>query len=124
MEVEDDYVIETNLTIDAAVKQIATIAKIDFEAPDSWAHGFAIYRSKYKGAWVWISVNKVPSGFIRSDDKRYEELKSQMETSGLRYPEIPENALLISTSDEKVTKTFTGLLIDNSWSIRPLTTYL
>lgn len=64
------------------------------------------------------------SGFIRSDDKRYEELKSQMETSGLRYPEIPENALLISTSDEKVTKTFTGLLIDNSWSIRPLTTYL
>lgn len=124
MEVEDDYVIDTNLSIVEAVKQVAEIAEIDFEAPDAWAHGYAQYRGKYKGKWVWISANKVPSGFVRSDDKRYDELRLQMETSALLYPEISENALLISTSDEKATKSLIGLLTKNAWSIQPLTAYL
>jgi hypothetical protein len=124
MEVDDDYVIETNLSIVEAVKQVAAIAEIGFEAPDTWAHGYAEYRGKYQGNWVWISANKVPSGFVRSDDKRYDELKSQMETSALRFPEVSEYALLISTSDEKATKSLISLLTKNAWSIRPLTAYL
>ena len=124
LEVEDEYVIETSLSVDAAVEQVAVIATIDFEAPDAWAHGYAIYRGKYKDKWVWISANKVPSGFVRSDDKRYDELRLQMETSALRFPEISENALLISTSDEKATKSLIGLLTKNAWSIQPLTAYL
>ena len=120
MEVDDDCVIDTYLPIEDAVKQIAAIAKINFEAPDFWAHGYAVYRSKHEGKWVWLSANKVPSGFVRSDDKRYEELKSQMETSALRYPELPENALLISTSDEKATQSLISLLAQNAFSIKPL----
>ncbi|MBC7756470.1 MAG: SMI1/KNR4 family protein [Bdellovibrio sp.] len=129
MQVEDDYVIETSLSVDAAVEQVATIskaaiAKIDFEAPDAWAHGYVIYRGKYKGKWVWISPNKAPSGFVRSDDKRYDELKSQMETSDCRFPELPDNALLISTSDDKTTKALLKLLTENGLKIAALTTYL
>jgi hypothetical protein len=120
----DEHVIETNLNIDAAVKQISAIATIDFEAPDAWAHGYAVYRSKYKDKWVWISPNKVPSGFIRIDDERYDELKSQMETSDLRFPEIPGHALLISTSDGKATKSLIAELAKNGFSIKPLTAYL
>ena len=120
MEDENEYVIETNLPIDEAIKQIAAIATIDFEAPDTWAHGYAMYRSKYLGKWVWISPNKVPAGFVREDDKRFDELKSQMETSALRFPELPENALLISTSDEKTTQSLISLLTKNAFSIKPL----
>lgn len=124
MEVEDDYVIDTNLSIVEAVKQVAEIATIDFEAPDAWAHGYAQYRGKYKGKWVWISANKVPSGFVRSDDKRYDELKLQMESSDCRFPELPENALLISTSDDKTTIALVKLLANNGFKIAALTTYL
>ena len=124
MEVEDDYVIDTNLTIEEAVKKIAALAKIDFEAPDSWAHGYAQYRAKYKGKWVWISANTVPSGFVRRDDKRFDELKSQMETSALRFPELPENALLISTSDEKTTQSLISLLTKNAFSAKSLKSFL
>ena len=120
MEDENEYVIETNLPIDEAIKQIAAIATIDFEAPDTWAYGYAMYRSKYLGKWVWISPNKVPAGFVREDDKRFDELKSQMETSALRFPELPENALLISTSDEKTTQSLISLLTKNAFSIKPL----
>lgn len=96
----DEFVIETDFTIEDLVKKISSIADIKFEEPDSFAHGYPIHRSKYKESWVLVSSNKVPDGFIREGDDRYEELKSLMLPTSLRYPEIPGDYLFINVSDD------------------------
>jgi hypothetical protein len=99
-DIEGEFIIETESSIEVMVKRISEIAQIDFEEPDYFAHGYPIYRSKYNDSWVWVSPNKVPSAFIREDDNRYTKLKSMMETTSVRYPEISEKDLFISVSDD------------------------
>jgi hypothetical protein len=124
IDTENEYVIETNSSIDKMLKQISDTAKIDFEEPDYWAHGYPVYRSNYKDSWIWISPNIAPSGFIREDDERYLELKSQMEISALRYPEIPESSLLISVSEESVQKELFAKLTTVGIKIKELKEYM
>lgn len=96
----EEFVIETDYSIEKMVEMISSIAAIQFEEPDSFAHGYSIYRSQYNESWVWISPNKVPAGFIRETDDRYEELKSLMLPTSVRYPEIASDYLFISVSDD------------------------
>lgn len=100
IDTDNEFVIETNFTIEELVKKISSITDIKFEEPDSFAHGYPIYRSKYNDSWVWISPNKVPSGFIRESDDRYQELKSQMLPTSLRHPEISSDFIFITVSDD------------------------
>ncbi len=124
LEIENEYFIETNLNIEDAIKQISETAKIEFEEPDYWAHGYPVFRSNFKNSWIWISPNKAPSGFIREDHERYNELKSQMETTALRYPEIPESSLLISVSEEIVRQELFNKLTTSGIKIRELNEYI
>ncbi len=100
IDVDNEFVIATDFPIEKLVMKISSIANIQFEEPDSFAHGYPIYRSKYNESWVWISPNKVLGGFIRETDDRYEELKSQMLPTSLRYPEISSNFIFINVSDD------------------------
>lgn len=124
IETENEYVIETNSNIEDAIKQISETAKIEFEEPDYWAHGYPVFRSNFKDSWIWISPNIAPSGFISEDDERYNELKSQMETTALRYPEIPESSLLISVSEEIVRQELFNKLTTSGIKIRELKEYV
>jgi hypothetical protein len=99
IETDNEFVIETNFTIEELAEIISNVADIKFEEPDSFAHGYPIYRSKYNDSWVWLSPNKVQSGFVRENDNRYEELKSLMLPTSLRHPEIPNDFIYISVSD-------------------------
>ena len=120
IDTEREYVIETELVIIEIVDQIASLANIVFEAPDSFASGYPVYRTKYKEIWVWVIPNNVPAGFIRKADDRYEELKSFMETYAFRYPEISETSLLISVSDEAPRLELFTLLEKNGIVIKAL----
>lgn len=100
IETENEFVIETNASIIDTLKLISTTINSDFGQPDLFAHGYPIYSNKYKDNWIWLSPNRVPSGFIRQGEDRYEELKIQMEIQSLRFPEVNENALLITFSDK------------------------
>jgi hypothetical protein len=124
IETENEYVIETNSNIDTLLKQISETANIEFEEPDYWAHGYPVFRGNLKDSWIWISPNISPSGFIREDDERYIELKSQMETTALRYPEIPESSLLISVSEEHVRQELFTKLTTSGIKIRELKEYV
>ncbi len=124
IEIENEFVIETNSKIEIMIKQISEIAKIDFEEPDYWAHGYPEYRSSFKDGWIWISPNIAPKGFIREDDNRYFELKSQMEATALRYPEIPESSLLISVSEENVRDELFSILKTSGIKIRALKEFI
>ena len=71
LETGNEYVIETNYTIESTIQKISEIAKIEFEEPDFWTQGYPIYRSNFHECWVWISPNNVKSSFIRENDPRY-----------------------------------------------------
>ncbi len=100
IETENKYVIDTNSTVEYILNEISNTVDIEFEKPDYWAYGYPVYRSKFNESWVWISPNKVPRSFIREGEERYEALKSKMEGFSLRFPEISENNLFITVSDD------------------------
>lgn len=119
----NEFVIETNITIEELVTKISTLADIKFEKPDSFANGYPIYRSKYNDSWVWISPNKVPSGFIRESEDRYEELKSQMLPTSLRHPEIFSDYIFINVSDDLQRQNLFAILTRHGIEISEARTY-
>jgi len=123
IDTDNEFVIETHFTIEELVTKVSSIADIKFEEPDSFAHGYPIYRSKYKDSWVWISPNKVPSGFIRETDDRYEELKSQMLPTSLRYPEISSDFIFINVSDDLQRQKLFDILTTQGIKISEAKTY-
>lgn len=124
IETNDELVIDSVLSIEESLKLISIYANIKFEEPDCFSHGYPIYRSKINESWIWISSNKVPSGFIRKGEDRYDELKSQMEISSIRHPEVSENALLITISDDDTRKLIIDKLTTKGLMIRQLKDYL
>jgi hypothetical protein len=124
IETGNQFVIETNFTFEIVLKQLSDILNIKFEEPDYWAHGYAVHRSKFKNSWIWVSPNIAPASFIREDDDRYTELKSQMNTTGLRYSEIPERSLVISFSVESIQQELYSKLKTNGIEIKELKDYL
>lgn len=120
LDTEDNYVIENDLPLEEIINLIAKSAIIEFEIPDRNAYGFPTYRAKFNGSWVWVSPNKVPSGFIRKDDERYNELKAEMNTTSLRFVEISESALFISMSEPEAEQELIAILKNSGLSIKLL----
>lgn len=123
IETDDKWVIETADNIETVVSQIESILNIKFESPDLWAHGYPIYRIAFKEGWIWMSPNKVPKGFIRKDDDRYDELIKMADGYTLRYPELYENCILISFSEEEDVKDIIDNLKTNAIKINPLSSF-
>ena len=124
IETENEYVIETNASIEETLKLISTVISSEFGQPDLFAHGYPIYSNNYKDNWIWISPNKVPSGFIRQGEDRYEELKGQMEFQSLRFPELKDNFILITFSDTEQKEELISRLTDKELIVKELKEYL
>jgi hypothetical protein len=92
------FVIPSVDDIDAVTARISQILGVQFEPPDSWAHGYperrASYGSSRDGEWIWISPNRVSRGFVREDDPRYAELRTMMPGEADRYPGLPPSSYI------------------------------
>jgi len=124
IEAENEYVIETNVSIEEILKLISSAINKEFGKPDLLAHGYPIYSNKFNNTWIWVSPNKVPSGFIRSGENRYDELKGQMEVLSLKFPEVNPNSFLITFSDKEHTEELISLLTEKGLIIRELKEYV
>lgn len=93
------FVIDSALSREALLLEISKCLDIKFQEPSSAHHGYPIYVAEYKKTWIQLSPNKVPAGFIREGEKRYDELKSQMEEMTLRYPELSDKTYFIGGLD-------------------------
>lgn len=93
---------------------------IKFEEPDNFAHGYHEYRSQFGNAWIWLSPNLVPNGFVRENEVGYEELIKLAEGTASRFPEIPATNLLISFSDEHTKDIVVAKLRDHQLEIKSL----
>lgn len=126
-DIEDrDFVLPSVGDLDATLSALSSEIGVQFEPPDSWAHGYSQHRARGlvdEPEWIWISPNLVQRGFIREDDARYEELRDRIPGEGLRYPGLPDSSFLLTVTE--------GLRADvisacraRSIDIRPLSEYL
>jgi hypothetical protein len=91
---EDDFVIPSVSDIEELKSQLAKVLKRQFEPTDFFAHGYAIERLQCGSAsdpqWISLSPNLVPRGFVREEDKRYQELRDLLPGEARRYPELSD----------------------------------
>ena len=120
VETNDEFVIESEDGLESLINKLQYSLKITFETPDAWAHGYPTYRSKIKDSWIWVSPNKVPKGFVREDEDRYDELKEQAKGNALRYPEILEDGIFISFSDNEVGFDSVEILKKDSFKVKSI----
>jgi len=117
LEVEGLLAINTDQPIKEVVKNLESVWHITFEEPSSFNHGYDQYRGRLNNAWVWLSPNLVPNGFVRENEDRYEELIKLAKGKALRFPEIPETSLLLSFSDIYTQKLAVRMLRDNGMNL-------
>lgn len=131
----DNYIIGTILDISQATTKIAEILNITWGTAHSYNHGYLTYTGKFESSWIWISPNKVTKGYIRSNDERFDEFKSQddfsildeqiplaiMKETVLLYPQFPPSSLIMSMSDKKVQEKVVRILQENLFQILPVT---
>lgn len=103
IEVDGSYVVEGLADIEEVKSSLASSLRIEFDPPDSWAHGYPEHRARIgttsSPQWVWISPNRVPRGFVRAEDGRYAEVKDLMPGYALQYPEAPADSFILTTTD-------------------------
>jgi hypothetical protein len=95
---DGEYVLRTDLSIEEAIRLISNLTGVAFNAPDTFAHGYPVYSAQLAEGWIWASPNKVPTGFIRPGEEKYEELIHWMDSFALRYPELSETDMLLTVS--------------------------
>jgi hypothetical protein len=120
---DNEFVIETKNSITETIQIISNSAKIKFNTPDRNSHGYPIYSTKFEENQVWLSPNKVPAGFIRKDEKRYNELKHEMEKEALRFPEFDENFLLLTSHDSKNLNNLIEIIENQGLTVKEISHY-
>jgi len=118
LEIDESFVLETQRTLPQIAQELEQALAIKWIGPDTWAHGYPIYRASWNGGVIWLSANEVPKGFIRPDEAGYEELKHKMEGKALRYPELPPTGLLLKVDDEAQEAPFRRVLAEKGIDLR------
>ena len=104
IDVGEDYVVEAaGAQIEQVIAGLSAALCIAFEPPEAFAPGYPTYRARLgtesNPQWLWLSPNTVPRGFVRTNDRRYAELKNLMPGCAQRFPAVPENACIFSVTD-------------------------
>jgi hypothetical protein len=127
LDVGDDYVVEGASDIHEITAALSDALRMAFELPDTYAHGYPVYRAQLgtekNPEWVWLSPNRVLRGFVRTDDARYHELKNLMPGEASRFPEVPHDAYIIRATDAVVAKVLDAC-VRSQIAIRPLREYV
>ena len=66
---------------------------------DTFAHGYPVHRLGRDKAWAWLSPNDVARGFVREEHIRFDELRDRLPGTARRYPELPDNAWIATSTD-------------------------
>ncbi len=100
-----------NLWVIKSEKPLAQIVEIfknqlaiKFDKPDYFSYGYALYRGKYGGHWLWLSPNEVPFAFARKGEKNFKQLKNYEGKTASRFPEIDARYTLINIDEELILK--------------------
>lgn len=100
---DEEYVYVPSADLEEAVRALSVSLGVTVEEPDSWGHGYPVYRAKLgtedDPEWLWVSPNRVPKGFVREEDPRFTELQNAALGYALQYEDLPSQALLLQVTD-------------------------
>lgn len=118
-DIKDEIVLESVTDTAVLLAALSQKLKCSFNPPSSYDHGYPVHRagvgSDDNPEWIWISPNTAPRGFVRTDNRRYEQLKDLLPGSAERFPEVPPGSYLVSTTDGVRTK-----VLDACRSVHPV----
>lgn len=104
IDVDDELVIEHVENIELVLAKLAEALSIAFDPPSSWAHGYPTYRAGLgtgdSPQSLWLSPNLVRRGFVRESDPRFAELSGLLPGQAPRFPELPRDSYLVTTTEE------------------------
>ncbi len=127
LDVEEKYAVEGGWEIEGISDALVSALGVAFDPPDTYAHGYPTHRARSGTSrdpqWIWISPNTVPRGFVRQDDARYAELRNLMAGSAARFPEVPGDAWILSTTD-RVRREVVRACVQSGMVVRPLHEYV
>lgn len=115
---DGEFVWQNAFSLEEAARKISSLTGYTFSEQESYDHGYPQFAGKIKDDWIWLAPNLVSDAFIRPGEEHYEELKHRMEKTAQRFPELNENDLLLSSSDNELLQqvvaklTASGALID------------
>ncbi len=91
------------LPLDDLGKALGESLGVVFDDQGDQSQGYRTIRAamgtKAAPAWVWITPNLVPRGFVRRSDRRYAELADALPGAGLRAPEFPSVTYFVECTD-------------------------
>lgn len=100
--VVDGFVLEGVGDIEAVKRELSRRLGTSFETLDDRDRGYSSDRARLPSTkepeWLWISPNSVRRGFVRPDDPRYSALREEMPGFADRFPLLPPNCYILSTT--------------------------
>lgn len=95
--------VEQDVPMDDLCAALSKALGVEFEDQGDEDHGYRLIRAALGAsgapAWVWVTPNVVPRGFVRRSDPRYAELASMLPGTGLREPDHPSVVYLVDCTD-------------------------
>lgn len=117
------YVIDATRGIRSVISTLSDALRITFEPPTSWASGYPVHRarlgSERNPEWIWISPNRVPRGFVRKADPRYQELKGLLPGTTRHIPELPAGCYVLDMTN-KIRKKVLDACAKSQVVVRPI----
>lgn len=102
LRIGDEFVLRAVADIDEVTAELSRALSVRFDPPDAWASGYPVHRARLGSGegpqWLWISPNRVSRGFVREDDPRHSELKDLLPGTAERYPGLPADSYLLSST--------------------------
>ncbi len=103
LDIKNVWVLDQVPVISTVVESLGVVLGVHSIEPDLWAYGYPVYTfalgAKDDPQWLWLSPNRVASGFVRADDRRYHELKNSMPGFSLRCPALEDTSYLLEYTD-------------------------
>lgn len=101
---EEEYVVFCDP--ESVASHIGRYLNVTFETPDSWAHGYPVWRfgRAIEGIphWIWIGPNSVPRTFARREDSGIARLDACMKGEADRFPGVPSAACILNATESLI----------------------
>ena len=99
IDTDEMFVINTNKPFEEILEYITDKLGIIFvDQNKDNCRDYPLSLGTYKHHYLWFSSNIVPNAFVGKDHERYNELKHLVNSTAVKYLEIPNNAIIVKIS--------------------------
>ncbi|QDT36266.1 SMI1/KNR4 family protein [Stratiformator vulcanicus] len=125
--IPDSLVVESVTDINLLRRAISKALNVQFDQPDSSAHGYPVHRANLGRAgnpeWLFLSPNDVPRSFARPHERNFTERHRLLPGNAAHYAELPADSYLLRVPD-RAREGLLKSLEQSDWLAGPLKDYV